>query len=149
MKVKIYYKHARKGMRQRYRRAEDFRVVFRWARRELEVANAANFASQGSASGRPWMPLDDEYARWKLEHYGPLPILIQTGTLAESLVRLRGRPNEINRKSAVFGTSVKHAKYHQYGTRHMPERKVAFTPPLFLRRVGKKMAEHFVHGNIR
>ncbi len=146
--VDVDDRQAKSNIRAMMRRGEDFKSVFRWARRELERANIANFASQGAASGQPWMPLDDQYARWKLEHYGPLPILIRTGTLAESLSRLRGRPNEIDRTKAVFGTDVKYAKYHQHGTYKMPARKIVFASPVFVKMLASQAAHHVVFGSL-
>ncbi len=152
IKITVRAKQARGNMRSMAKRAENFKPVFRWAQRELEKANRANFATQGAASGKPWMPLDNEYARWKLDHHGTLPILVVTGTLQESLVRLRGAPNEIDMKTAVFGTDVKTAKgkplavYHQLGTRKMPARTIMFTPPLFASSLALKVAQHVVYG---
>lgn len=130
-----------------FRRAEDFKPVFRWAQGELEKANRANFATMGAASGKPWLPLDNEYARWKLAHHGSaLPNLIISGTLRNSLVNLRGKPNEIDRKQAWFGTDVETAEWHQWGTPNMPARKVVFVPPLFAKALGVRTAKHIVHG---
>lgn len=148
-KVTVEDKEARLGMKQRFDRAEDFRPVFRWARQELEEANRANFVSQGSKSGKPWLPLDNEYGRWKLANHGPLPILVLTGKMKDSLTNLRGRPNEIDRKRAVFGTKIPYAKFHQYGTSKMPKRKIVFVPPLFAQGLARQAANHIVHGRFR
>ena len=145
-RITVEDKEARLGMKRRFDRAEDFRPVLRWARQELEEANRANFTSQGSTSGKPWLPLDDEYGRWKLANYGPLPILIVSGSLKESLVRLRGRPNEIGKKSAVFGTNIPYAKFHQYGKSKMPQRKIVFVPTMFAKGLASQIAEYIVHG---
>lgn len=146
--VDVDDKQARHNIRQMWDRADNFKSVFRWAQRELERANRANFASQGAASGKPWMPLDNEYARWKLANHGALPILVVSGTLKDSLTRLRGAPNEIDKKSAVFGTNVPYAKFHQSGTSKMPQRKVVFVPPLFAASLAQKVGRHIVYGDL-
>lgn len=130
------------------RRSEDFKSVFRWARREIQRANMENFASQGAVAGKPWLPLDDEYARWKLANHGPLPILIVSGSLRDSLTRLRGRPNEIDKTTAVFGTAIPYAGYHQTGTRHMPKREVMFVPPMFAQALAMQVSDHILHGKL-
>lgn len=151
--VDVDDKQARHNIRQMWDRADNFKSVFRWAQRELEKANRENFASQGTASGKPWMPLDNEYARWKLANHGALPILVVSGTLKDSLTRLRGAPNEIDKKSAVFGTNLTVggrpiARYHQDGTTKMPARKIVFVPPMFAASLAQKVGAHIVYGDL-
>jgi phage gpG-like protein len=152
-RVHVDDKQARLGMKLRFERADDFRPIFRWARDALGRANARNFATRGATSGSPWMPLDDEYARWKLTHGGPKPLLVWSGKLRQSLTSLRGSPNEIDKTKAVFGTDVTTSKgkplarYHQDGTSKMPARKIVFVPPLFAATMAQKTATYIVHGN--
>jgi phage gpG-like protein len=54
------------------------------------------------------------------------------------LGNLRGAPNEINRTQANFGTNVKYAKFHQYGTTKMPKREIVFVPDI----MRKKFADY-------
>jgi len=126
-------------------RAQNFAPVFLQAQKELEAANAANFASAGGASGG-WNPLDPGYAAWKATRYPGAPIMVQTGRLFRSLVNLSGPPSFIRGTEAQFGTSVRYAKFHEYGTRHMPRREIVFQPPLFARRLAKKAAEYMADG---
>lgn len=128
------------------KRAEDLRPVFEWARRELETANRRNFNTRGAASGRPWMPLDDEYARWKLAHHGPRPVMEATGALRRSLTFLRGTPNFIGRTRATFGTNIEYAKFHQTGTRKMAQRKIVFVPKTFARELSQQSLNHVLYG---
>ncbi len=154
VKVDVDHQEASMNMRTMFHRARDFKSVFRWAQRELEKANRANFATNGIASGKPWMPLDNEYARWKLQHRGGRPMLVVSGTLRDSLTRLRGAPNEIDKKQAWFGTNVTThdgrnkplARYHQSGTSKMPARKIVFVPPLFALALAERTAKHIVYG---
>jgi len=128
------------------RRSQDFSSIFRWAQRELEEANRENFASRGAASGSPWLPLDNEYARWKLAHYGPLPTLIRSGDLYKEVTFLGGPPTRIGKKSATFGTDLPYAKFHQTGTFKMPQRKVIFVPRLFAARMSQLVLNYLVYG---
>lgn len=130
-------------------RATDFGPVFRWAQRELEKANRDNFRSRGASSGHPWMPLDDEYARWKLAHHGPKPPLVIDGRLFKEVTFLRGPPNSIGKLTATFGTDLPYAKFHQAGTRDMPARKIIFVPKLFSQRLSERMAKYIVYGNMQ
>jgi phage gpG-like protein len=123
-------------------RANNFKPVFWYARKELELANKANFVSGGLPVGG-WDPRTRDYA-W--------PILIKSGELFRSLSNLRGPPNDIGRNVAIFGTRVEHAKFHQHGIdpgydrlgrrKGMPKRQVVFEPPLFAKRLGKVSAEY-------
>lgn len=117
-------------------RASNFRPIFWVARGELERANIENFTSHGLPVGG-WAPRTREYA-W--------PIMRKSGALFSSLANLRGAPNDIGRKSAIFGTNVEYAKFHQRGTRHMPKRAVVFEPPLFAQRLGVMAAEYVADG---
>jgi len=147
-KVRVDDRQAKLNMRARFRRAEDFRPVFRWAQREMERANRANFATEGVASGAAWKPLDPKYGAWKLAHYGAKPILVLTRDLKSSLTSLRGYPNEIGRKVATFGTDVEYAKFHQSGTSKMAQRTIVFIPPLFAQAMSQQVLSHILYGKL-
>ena len=129
------------------KRAQSFAAQYRWARREMIRWNVANFATQGGASGKAWNALDTEYQAWKIAHYGGVPTMIRTGDLYRDLITLRGGPNHIGHKSAQFGTDIEYARFHQTGTRHMPEREIVFIPTRFAEGLGSKMADNIVYGN--
>ena len=112
-------------------RSEDFRITFEYARLLLSRANAENFTTGGLPVGG-WRPRA-QAAEW--------PIMRKTGHLMESLIDLRGVPNEIRPKSATFGTAVDYAGFHQTGTTRMASRKIVFEPRGFAREVG----EHAIH----
>lgn len=130
------------------KRSKDFRPVFRWAQRELEEEWVKNFRSEGKTSGRPWLPLDNEYARWKLENYGPLPSLVQEGKLFKDLSFIKGPPSDIGLTSANFGIDAPSAKFHQSGTRNMPARQLIFVPKLFSERLSKVVLNYLTSGNV-
>ena len=119
-------------------RSKDFTPVFREARSYLEKANAENFAANGLPVGG-WDPRKKDYA-W--------PILRKTGRLLFSLANLHGSPNTITPMYAEFGTEVKYAKFHQYGTKFMPARQVVFDPPGFSRDMASMAAKWVARGKI-
>lgn len=129
-------------------RSKDFTIVLTWARDELEKANAKNFAANGLPSGKAWSPLDPQYARWKSSNFPGRPTMIRSGSLFKSLTNMKGAPSFIARDFAQFGTSVEYAQYHQNGTFKMPKRQIVFEPPLFARRLGKKVVNYVANGVI-
>lgn len=134
MRVTVDDSSAQRLLRGMQRRSGNFRPVFLDARRMLEQSNVENFTSSGLPVGG-WAPRKQQVA-W--------PLMIRTGKLFTSLTNLRGAPNDIGLRSAVFGTKVEYAKFHQNGTRHMPKRLVVFEPVGFKARLGKRAADHII-----
>lgn len=110
-------------------RARDFKPVFKKIRKDLEQLWKQNISASGLPSGG-WAPLDAEYASWKSKHFPGTTPMFRSGALFRSLSSLRGKPNEIGRMSATFGTNIKYAEFHQSGTKNMPSRKIIFVTPL-------------------
>lgn len=129
-------------------RSKSFRPVFKWAQRELEQEWVKNFRSQGASSGQPWMPLDSEYARWKLANYGPLPSLVREGDLYKDVRFISGPPSNVGMHEAVFGIDAPSAKFHQSGTRDMPARRLIFVPRFFAERLAKVTLNYVTSGNV-
>jgi|LakMenEpi03Aug12_release.lakeMendotaPanAssembly.Ray.scaffolds.fasta_scaffold281350_2 phage gpG-like protein len=128
-------------------RCIDARPVFRWAQQVLKKTFAENFTSQGLAVGG-WSPLDAEYAAWKARDLPGRPTLVRSGELFRSISELSDPSvNEINRLSATFGTGVKYAGFHQYGTSKMPKRQILFIPQSFADEFAEKLANYIVEGN--
>ena len=127
-------------------RVDDVRPVFREMREELQDQWKRNFLTNGSLVGG-WAPLDKEYGSWKSVHFPGAPPMIRTGELFRSLTDLRGKPNEINKTSARFGTNVEYFKFHQYGTSKMPERRLIFEPMQFESTWTAKMIDYIVDGD--
>ena len=128
-------------------RMDDHRVPFAGARQMLAAANAENFASNGLPVGG-WAPLDAQYAAWKAVRYPGAPPLIQEGQLFRSLISLTGGVNTIEKTKAEFGTNVKHAKFHQYGTNKMPKREIVFEPAGFSALLAERVAKWTADGLI-
>lgn len=127
-------------------RSENMRPVFRWAKSELEKANARNFAENGLPVGG-WKPLDSKYGAWKSANFPGRGPLVRSGNLFRSLINMNdSAANVITDTSATFGTSVKYAKFHQYGTTKMPKRQIVFTPREFPRDLGKVIGNYIVLG---
>ena len=128
-------------------RAGDMRPVFRWAKGQLELANAANFMANGLPSGKPWAPLDKDYGTWKSARFPGRGTMVQTGNLFRSLINMNDSAvNVIEKDTATFGTNVEYAKFHQYGTTKMAKRKLVFEPPLFAEAVAQDLSRYVVDG---
>lgn len=123
-------------------RAADLRPVFRKAQKELQDIYVNHFTSRGS--GR-WAPLSAEYGSWKSRNFPGRPILVRSGRLFRSIERFT--ISEINKQSAVFGTDVPEAKFHQYGTWSMPKREIIFEPPLFAKKLASDMSKYITEGD--
>lgn len=120
-------------------RGKDFRPIFRKAEKELSRIYTQNFSTNGSLVGG-WQPLDRQYGTWKSRNYPGAPTLVQTGKLFRSIRKFSVR--KIGKKNAQFGTDVPVAKFHQYGTWSMPQRKIIFEPPMFAKKLAQDAAEH-------
>lgn len=104
---------------------KDFAPFLRSEAGQLRLAVKGRFDTQGGDVGG-WKPLSSKYAAWKAKRYPGQPILVATGELRQSLVN-EGGFGAIEVVSAFelrFGTEVKHAKYHQFGTGKMPARRI-------------------------
>ena len=127
-------------------RLENQQIPLRQARTLLTAANAQNFASNGLPAGG-WAPLDAQYGAWKALRRPGAPTLVSSGSLFRSLMQMDGgNLNIVTPKSATYGTDVEYAKFHQYGTRKMPKRKIVFEPVGFAAELGQIMAKWTARG---
>lgn len=125
-------------------RARDYHIPLRASGERVKEFSRSNFFTEGGGVGG-WAPLQPEYAAWKAVHYGPLPILVRTGALAESIVGARGVPVEVDsHKMDVRLPGIEYAKFHQYGTRQMAARPIVITPPGFARMASKDVADYLM-----
>lgn len=139
VRIDVDDRDAQKYLNSMNDRGEDFRPLFRKAEKELSKAYTKNFLTNGSLVGG-WKPLDKQYGSWKSRNYPGASTLIQSGKLFRSIRRFSVR--EIGKRTATFGTDVKVAKFHQYGTWSMPERRVIFEPPMFAKNLAKDSAKY-------
>jgi len=145
--IKVDARAAIKLMKSMERRSLDFKPVFRWAKRELGLMNAANFTSNGLPVGG-WSPLSPAYSAWKSVNFPGRPTMIRSGKLFNSLRSLDGPVNSIGFTKATFGTDVEYAKFHQYGTTKMAKRKLVYEPAGFAQRLAILSARHVVNGSL-
>jgi phage gpG-like protein len=143
VRVKVHSRDVKKMLNKMEKNARSFKPVFVEAEKTLQKAYTANFSSQGGAVGG-WAPLDADYAAWKVKHYGLAPKLVQSGELFRSISNLNVR--DIGDKKAIFGTDLPIAKFHQYGTWSMPERRLIFEPPMFAKNLAQDAADHVLKG---
>lgn len=128
-------------------RTGDFRYIFEKMRDDLSDQWKRNFTTNGSLVGG-WRPLDKEYGAWKSVHFPGAPPMIRTGRLFRSVSDLRGAPNEINKMSATFGTDIKYADFHQYGTKNMAKREIVFEPFGFAQKWSRAAADYIMDGKV-
>ena len=78
-------------------------------------AEQFNTEGQAGATGR-WLPLSENYGRWKELNYPGTKILERTGRLKDSLIgETSDTVKKIDKLSAEFGTLVPYAMPHQIG----------------------------------
>lgn len=122
--------------------------VLRWAKRKLERDFSENFTTFGSLSAKAmlkgaWPPLDTQYASWKASRYPGAPMMVQTGELKFRVTHPVVEMSDMHLVIAVPGDL---AKWHQFGTRNMPQRPLVFVPRNFDRELGNKAAKFIVNG---
>jgi phage gpG-like protein len=128
-------------------RAQVFTPVLLKAKKEIQLANASNFATNGLPVGG-WSPLSPAYAAWKMARFPGAPPMVQTGRLFASLTGATASFETMTNTSISIGTSVEYAKFHQYGTTKMPKRKIVFEPPLFAKKLGADSLNWISNGEI-
>jgi phage gpG-like protein len=94
-----------------------------------------NFQLQGgmSESSGGWAPLSPDYEAWKAKRGASPKILRRWGAMQGSLTFENGRVGhsgifEATPTSAVLGTRIPYATYHQRGGKTLPRRRVLFFP---------------------
>ena len=106
------------------------------------------FLTEGSFLGYKWKPLTLKYAIWKKRKVGNKTILRFSDKMFNAVTGTDKSTSYyvINPKKLEFGIrNIPYAKFHQYGTVHMPKReflfidnKIPFKALLFLRDECKK-----------
>jgi phage gpG-like protein len=126
--------------------SKDMRSVWRYAKKKLETSFSQNFLSGGSLVGG-WAPLDRGYAAWKIANFPGAKKMNIDGKLFRSISTLEeSAVNKIEKTSAAFGTEVKYAKFHQYGTTKMPKRPIIFEPSNVANKWGKWAVKYIADG---
>lgn len=86
----------------------------------LEDESMDRFSKKTAPDGTPWQDLLPASILAKMRTDGQIGgggILVHTGTLASSIHSTH------DRYSATVGTDTEYGKYHQFGTRHLPQRE--------------------------
>lgn len=125
-------------------RAKDLRPVWPKVGSYLSQSNRKQFTSKGAYYGKPWKPLEPEYALWKLRHGYGRRMLVQRGDMKLSFT---SRPMSVERyykQSAVFGSNNRLAVFHQYGTRRNGRRAIPARPMMKATRKVKKDIGHMI-----
>lgn len=103
---------------------QDFTEPFTAIADGLTSDNMLNMVSEGVLYG-PWPPLAASTISSRVRKgYGPGPMLINTGDLAQSIAGGTGSIREITPLKMVLGTQIEYAGYLHFGTRKMPARKL-------------------------
>lgn len=89
-------------------RFDNFTVPFRLISEDFKRIEQRRFDAEGPG----WAPLSPAYAATKR---GP-QIMVESGDLRDALTGGSGYMEVITDNTAVFGTDIPYAKYHQYGT---------------------------------
>jgi hypothetical protein len=89
--------------------------------------NQAQWLTRGGRYRQPWAPLATSTVDEKFRQGWPLDPLIRTGELVQSLTHRPLRIEHITGREVRAGTDVPYAKFHQTGTRRMPQR-ILFSP---------------------
>lgn len=89
--------------------------------------NQAQWLTRGARYREPWPPLAASTLEEKFRQGWPLDPLIRTGELVQSLTHRPLRVEHITGREVRAGTDVSYAKFHQTGTRYMPQR-ILFSP---------------------
>lgn len=131
-------------------RSKNMKPVLRWAKRRLERDFSENFSTFGALSAKAmlkgaWPPLDTQYASWKAANYPGAPMMVQTGELRFRVTHPQVGMTDMNLVIAVPGDL---AKWHQYGTRNMPQRPLVFVPRNFPNELKDKAAEYVTRGKL-
>jgi len=126
--------------------ADDITTVWDQLADRFTDLQSRNFDSQGATMSGGWSPLSPNYAKWKATHHPGKKILDRGGDLRESLAGKLGI-RELTRTSMTVGTQIPYAHYHQYGTRHMPARRLIGDVPVNEQlEWAKVLQKHLVEG---
>jgi hypothetical protein len=86
--------------------------------------NAAQFATEGQRYRARWAPLAPSTLEEKRRLGYPADTLVRTRRLRTSLTVRPLGIEHVTPTEMAAGTTVRYARFHQRGTRHMPQRKL-------------------------
>ena len=97
--------------------------VLKEAQEHLQNQVRKLFQTEGRSLKVHWEPVKPDYLEWKLRKGYSEKTLHRTTTLAQSF------HGKVEEERLIFGTPVKYAMFHEYGTSKMPARPIF--QPLF------------------
>lgn len=101
---------------------KDWRIVWEDVEDEFWNIEKDQFDTQGHGG---WEPLSPRYAAWKAVHYPGQPLLVLSGELRSAVTGGAGRFVRREPMQMALGwQGVPYWRFHQTGTRNMPQRKV-------------------------
>lgn len=109
------------------RRAQDVSPAWEALLDWFVEQNQAQFLTRGGRYRDPWPPLAQSTVDQKFRQGWPLDPLIRTGDLVRSLTHRPLAIEHITGREVRAGTDVSYARFHQTGTRRMPQR-ILFSP---------------------
>ena len=84
----------------------------------VEVSKQAFREGRDPNTGDRWEPLSPAYAKWKARNrYSKTPLTLK-GALRRSI-----HYGVLGKKSVAWGTDRKYGRFHQYGTKRLPQRR--------------------------
>jgi hypothetical protein len=117
--------HYLRGFNRIAAEVQDFNEPFRILIDDYREMEKRIFGSEGSSEGeQSFKPLSKKYREWKEAYFPEQSIMVLTGALRAALTgKTSGTVEQIEKRSAEFGTDIKYAHRHQVGYK-MPERRV-------------------------
>lgn len=130
------------------KRAADMRPVFRWMTRDFRTIMKRQFDSQGSYLGQRWAPLAQATRDRKARMGSDRRVLHETRNMRKSFTVGTNGQRIMTRTELSFSTNIGYAKFHNSGTRYMPERVIFQFTPMIRRRWGRAMTAYLNRGVI-
>ena len=107
--------------------SDDFRVPFGEIARDFYQSEKVIFSLKSAGKYDDFKNEESRQAKERLVGF-EYPLLLRYGDLARSLLNKKDKNAiySLTKKELEMGTKVEYAVHHQYGTKHMAERKVVF-----------------------
>lgn len=130
--------------------ANDARPAFRQMTQMLEQAERRQFDTQGGFASGGWAPLKPETVRAKVRKHQDPRILRATGALEASLTHGgSGARRHVGSQELIYGTDIEYARFHQHGTRRMPQRRPLETTKNMRVQLMKVLQRWIVRGEVK
>ncbi len=124
------------------RNMSSYRVPLTEGVQYLRTTFGTNFDSQGAMVGG-WDPLRPTTSKWRAENGIPpfAPMLVNNGSLRSAVLNAQG---DVGSHTAELTVQHELVRFHQYGTRNMPARKIVFEPAGFAQLMARRIRAHIM-----